>query len=74
MSKITAHLEDLITRNPEEMHSVIVTCSSKPNFGQIRMLRLMDTIFSGELTGEEIRRVASLDEVLSIEADRTIEI
>ncbi|WP_148235424.1 hypothetical protein [Fluviicola taffensis] len=69
-----AQLENLLTRNPEQKHAVIVTCSSKPNFGQIELHRLMDTIFSGELTGKEIRAIASLDEVLSIELDQTIEL
>ncbi len=72
MKKIGDQLAALITQNPENSYAVIIVCSFNDKLEKFVLNRIMDTIYSGKLSGNEIKEMELLDEVLSIELDAKI--
>lgn len=73
-NKIEPQLAALIAQNSENLFPVVIVCSSNNISLEKKLIRIMDTIFSGELNGNEIHELESLNEVLSIELDKKITI
>lgn len=74
MKKIEPQLAASIAADPEKVHKIMIVCSSDEQFQNLGYNRIMKNIYSATLSGNEIKRLMTLDEVHSIELDRTITI
>jgi len=72
MKKITPQLAKLIGYDSGKVYSVVIVCSPNNEFLNTKFKKLMDGLFSAEISGHEIEKLALRDEVLSIELNNIV--